>query len=58
MVIFTLPESIYRFFVIGILSIITTSMAVYYIGCDNSERSFLLSKTKKIKSKFLKQQTI
>ena len=58
MVIFTLPESVYRFFVIGILSIITTSMAVYYIGCDNSERSFLLSKTKKIKSKFLKQQTI
>ena len=27
-------------------------MAVYYIGCDNSERSFLLSKTKKLNLNF------
>ena len=43
-----MDETIYRFVVVVVVSVISTAVAVLYVGCSSSERSTLLNKLKSI----------
>lgn len=44
-----LEESLNNFILLSLITIISTGIAIYYIGCNNEERRFLLHKLSNIK---------
>ncbi len=46
-----MPTSILRFFIIVIVSLFCTLIAIVFIGCSREERNFIFSKMKLLKSK-------
>ena len=48
-------ESFLNFIILCILTIICTGVTIYYIGCNKSERLFLLNRFYNIKNKILKK---
>ena len=49
-----LPYGWERFIVVGIVSVITSGLSILFLGCNTSERTFILDKTLSIKRKFIK----
>lgn len=49
--VFFFPESLFRFIVICILSIIFTGISIYFIGCNNAEKEFIKQKMTTLKNK-------
>jgi O-antigen/teichoic acid export membrane protein len=43
-----MEESILRFFSIGLLSILSVTISIYYLGLSKTEQTFIISKTKQI----------
>ena len=49
---FTCNESLMNFILSSILSFVCTGLVVYFIGCNNIERQFVITKVSGIKAKF------
>lgn len=49
-----LPSDFFRVIMVFIISIISSSLAIFFVGCKPSERNFILSKILMLKSKFIR----
>ena len=49
-----LPYGWERFLVVGLTSVIATTIAVLFVGCNKNERNFILEKVLSIKKKFIR----
>lgn len=49
-----LPYGWERFLVVGLTSVIATTIAVLFVGCNKNERNFILEKALSIKKKFIR----
>ena len=50
----SMPYGWGRFLVVGFTSVIATTSAILWVGCNNNERSFIFEKVLSIKEKFIK----
>lgn len=51
---FILEESFFRFITICILSVLSTTFTVYYVGCDAVEKQFINNKITILKNKYVR----
>ena len=49
-----LPSNFVSFILICVLSLLTTSLTILYIGCNSNERAFVFKKAKQLKNKILR----
>lgn len=46
-----MPETIFRLLLVGVVSVISSTLAIYFLGIDQSERQFILGKINILSSK-------
>ena len=52
---YSLPKNFISFLIVSIISVLSSIIVIFYVGCNNDERAMILQKTQAVLSKVRKR---